>query len=94
MMLHVKYLYGIKIDVRGAENFNIKEPYVIVSNHQSSLDLLGMAEGSAGRTSASLPLCVEVSAGPSRTVAGWKESCGMTLCKPDVMPIVFPGVYL
>lgn len=44
MMLHVKYLYGIKIDVRGAENFNIKEPYVIVSNHQSSLDLLGMME--------------------------------------------------
>lgn len=44
MMLHVKYLYGIKIDVRGAENFKIKEPYVIVSNHQSSLDLLGMEE--------------------------------------------------
>ncbi|KAH0630526.1 hypothetical protein JD844_013631 [Phrynosoma platyrhinos] len=43
-MLHVKYLYGIKIDVRGMENFNIKEPYVIVSNHQSSLDLLGMME--------------------------------------------------
>ncbi|XP_028576309.1 1-acyl-sn-glycerol-3-phosphate acyltransferase alpha isoform X1 [Podarcis muralis] len=44
MMLHVKYLYGIKIDVRGTENFNIKQPYVIVSNHQSSLDLLGMME--------------------------------------------------
>ncbi|KAL8212917.1 UNVERIFIED_CONTAM: 1-acyl-sn-glycerol-3-phosphate acyltransferase alpha [Gekko kuhli] len=44
MMLHVKYLYGIKIDVRGTENFNIKEPYVVVSNHQSSLDLLGMME--------------------------------------------------
>ncbi|XP_015263304.1 PREDICTED: 1-acyl-sn-glycerol-3-phosphate acyltransferase alpha [Gekko japonicus] len=44
MMLHVKYLYGIKIEVRGTENFNIKEPYVAVSNHQSSLDLLGMME--------------------------------------------------
>ncbi|XP_054834960.1 1-acyl-sn-glycerol-3-phosphate acyltransferase alpha isoform X1 [Eublepharis macularius] len=44
MMLHVKYLYGIKIDVRGIENFNIKEPYVVVSNHQSSLDLLGLME--------------------------------------------------
>ncbi|KAG8127592.1 hypothetical protein E2320_014496 [Naja naja] len=40
MLLHIKYLYGIKIDVRGTENFNIKEPYVVVSNHQSSLDLL------------------------------------------------------
>uniref|UniRef100_A0ACB8EFL9 Uncharacterized protein n=1 Tax=Sphaerodactylus townsendi TaxID=933632 RepID=A0ACB8EFL9_9SAUR len=40
MLVHVKYLYGIKIDVRGIENFNIKEPYVVVSNHQSSLDLL------------------------------------------------------
>ncbi|KAL7986447.1 hypothetical protein Chor_011613 [Crotalus horridus] len=40
MLVHIKYLYGIKIDVRGTENFNIKEPYVVVSNHQSSLDLL------------------------------------------------------
>eukprot|EP00079_Xenopus_tropicalis_P028338 XP_012823275.1 PREDICTED: 1-acyl-sn-glycerol-3-phosphate acyltransferase alpha isoform X3 [Xenopus tropicalis] len=44
MLLHIKYLYGIKIEVRGWENFNIKEPYVVVSNHQSSLDLLGMME--------------------------------------------------
>ncbi|XP_015681557.1 1-acyl-sn-glycerol-3-phosphate acyltransferase alpha [Protobothrops mucrosquamatus] len=44
MLVHIKYLYGIKIDVRGAENFNIKEPYVVVSNHQSSLDLLGLME--------------------------------------------------
>ncbi|XP_078501976.1 1-acyl-sn-glycerol-3-phosphate acyltransferase alpha [Lissotriton helveticus] len=44
MLLHIKYLYGIKIEVRGWENFNIKEQYVVVSNHQSSLDLLGMME--------------------------------------------------
>ncbi|XP_032067061.1 LOW QUALITY PROTEIN: 1-acyl-sn-glycerol-3-phosphate acyltransferase alpha [Thamnophis elegans] len=44
MLLHIKYLYGIKIEVRGTENFNIKEPYVVVSNHQSSLDLLGLME--------------------------------------------------
>ncbi|XP_063794232.1 1-acyl-sn-glycerol-3-phosphate acyltransferase alpha isoform X1 [Pseudophryne corroboree] len=49
MLLHIKYLYGIKIEVRGWENFNIKEPYVIVSNHQSSLDLLGMMEILPGR---------------------------------------------
>ncbi|KAM4642746.1 LOW QUALITY PROTEIN: 1-acyl-sn-glycerol-3-phosphate acyltransferase alpha [Discoglossus pictus] len=41
LLLHIKYLYGIKIEVRGWENFNIREPYVIVSNHQSSWDLLG-----------------------------------------------------
>ncbi|XP_070792690.1 1-acyl-sn-glycerol-3-phosphate acyltransferase alpha [Pituophis catenifer annectens] len=44
MLLHIKYLYGIKIEVRGTENFNLKEPYVVVSNHQSSLDLLGLME--------------------------------------------------
>uniref|UniRef100_A0A8C5PSZ4 1-acyl-sn-glycerol-3-phosphate acyltransferase n=1 Tax=Leptobrachium leishanense TaxID=445787 RepID=A0A8C5PSZ4_9ANUR len=49
MLLHIKYLYGIKIEVRGWENFNIKEPYVVVSNHQSSLDLLGMMEILPGR---------------------------------------------
>ncbi|MBN3273776.1 PLCA acyltransferase, partial [Polyodon spathula] len=44
MLLHIKYLYGIKIDVKGWENFPLKEPYVVVSNHQSSIDLLGMME--------------------------------------------------
>ncbi|XP_013910208.1 PREDICTED: 1-acyl-sn-glycerol-3-phosphate acyltransferase alpha-like [Thamnophis sirtalis] len=48
MLLHIKYLYGIKIEVRGTENFNIKEPYVVVSNHQSSLDLLGRTGGRCG----------------------------------------------
>ncbi|XP_030053147.1 1-acyl-sn-glycerol-3-phosphate acyltransferase alpha [Microcaecilia unicolor] len=44
LLLHIKYLYGIKIEVRGWENFSLKEPYVVVSNHQSELDLLGMME--------------------------------------------------
>ncbi|XP_053871153.1 1-acyl-sn-glycerol-3-phosphate acyltransferase alpha [Malaclemys terrapin pileata] len=44
MLHHVKYLYGIRIEVRGLEHFNLPEPYVVVSNHQSSLDLLGMME--------------------------------------------------
>ncbi|TFJ96043.1 polyprenyl synthetase [Platysternon megacephalum] len=44
MLHHVKYLYGIRIEVRGLEHFSLPEPYVVVSNHQSSLDLLGMME--------------------------------------------------
>ncbi|KYO27389.1 1-acyl-sn-glycerol-3-phosphate acyltransferase alpha [Alligator mississippiensis] len=44
MLQHVKHLYGIRMDVRGLEHFDLKEPYVVVSNHQSSLDLLGMME--------------------------------------------------
>ncbi|XP_074873779.1 1-acyl-sn-glycerol-3-phosphate acyltransferase alpha [Carettochelys insculpta] len=44
MLHHVKYLYGIRIETRGLENFHLAEPYVVVSNHQSSLDLLGMME--------------------------------------------------
>ncbi|XP_031456833.1 1-acyl-sn-glycerol-3-phosphate acyltransferase alpha-like [Phasianus colchicus] len=40
----LKHLYGIKIEVLGAEHLNLKEPYVIVCNHQASLDLMGMVE--------------------------------------------------
>ncbi|XP_014811964.1 PREDICTED: 1-acyl-sn-glycerol-3-phosphate acyltransferase alpha-like [Calidris pugnax] len=40
----LKYFYGIKMQVRGSEHLDIKEPYVIVCNHQASLDLMGMAE--------------------------------------------------
>ncbi|XP_058713376.1 1-acyl-sn-glycerol-3-phosphate acyltransferase alpha isoform X3 [Poecile atricapillus] len=44
LMQHVKRLYGIRMEVRGAQNFPPRQPYVVVSNHQSSLDLLGMME--------------------------------------------------
>ncbi|XP_065603295.1 1-acyl-sn-glycerol-3-phosphate acyltransferase alpha [Cyrtonyx montezumae] len=40
----LKHLYGIKIEVLGAEHLNLKEPYVIVCNHQASLDLMVMVE--------------------------------------------------
>ncbi|XP_042329567.1 1-acyl-sn-glycerol-3-phosphate acyltransferase alpha-like [Sceloporus undulatus] len=43
-VLPLKYFYGIKLTVQGLENLNIKEPYVIVSNHQNCFDLLGMLE--------------------------------------------------
>ncbi|XP_049648963.1 LOW QUALITY PROTEIN: 1-acyl-sn-glycerol-3-phosphate acyltransferase alpha [Accipiter gentilis] len=44
LMQHVKHLYGIRMAVRGAQHFPPRQPYVVVSNHQSSLDLLGMME--------------------------------------------------
>ncbi|XP_014749675.1 PREDICTED: 1-acyl-sn-glycerol-3-phosphate acyltransferase alpha-like, partial [Sturnus vulgaris] len=44
LMQHVKRLYGIRMEVRGTHNFPPRQPYVVVSNHQSSLDLLGMME--------------------------------------------------
>ncbi|XP_044302944.1 1-acyl-sn-glycerol-3-phosphate acyltransferase alpha-like [Varanus komodoensis] len=43
-ILPLKYFYGLRLTVQGSENLNIKEPYMIVSNHQSYLDLLGMME--------------------------------------------------
>ncbi|XP_032567384.1 1-acyl-sn-glycerol-3-phosphate acyltransferase alpha-like [Chiroxiphia lanceolata] len=43
-ILPLKRFCGIKMQVRGTEHLNIKEPYVIVCNHQASLDLVGMAE--------------------------------------------------
>ncbi|XP_054032593.1 1-acyl-sn-glycerol-3-phosphate acyltransferase alpha [Dryobates pubescens] len=43
-LLPLKHIYGIKMQVRGSEHLNIKEPFVMVCNHQASLDLLGMVE--------------------------------------------------
>ncbi|XP_053908050.1 1-acyl-sn-glycerol-3-phosphate acyltransferase alpha isoform X3 [Cuculus canorus] len=44
LLQHVKHLYGIRMGVRGAQHLPPRQPYVVVSNHQSSLDLLGMME--------------------------------------------------
>uniref|UniRef100_A0A096MCF1 1-acyl-sn-glycerol-3-phosphate acyltransferase n=1 Tax=Poecilia formosa TaxID=48698 RepID=A0A096MCF1_POEFO len=44
MVRHVKYLFGLRIEVRGWEHLQTEGPYVIISNHQSSLDVLGMME--------------------------------------------------
>ncbi|KAK2516627.1 1-acyl-sn-glycerol-3-phosphate acyltransferase alpha [Columba livia] len=40
----LKHLYGIKMQVCGSENLNTKEPYVMVCNHQATIDLMGMVE--------------------------------------------------
>uniref|UniRef100_A0A8B9V765 1-acylglycerol-3-phosphate O-acyltransferase n=1 Tax=Anas zonorhyncha TaxID=75864 RepID=A0A8B9V765_9AVES len=45
LLQHVKHLYGIRMAVRGAQHFPPRQPYVVVSNHQSSLDLLGPGLG-------------------------------------------------
>lgn len=39
---HVSNLLGIKWQVRGREHLEKDKAYVIVANHQSSLDILGM----------------------------------------------------
>ncbi|KFO85916.1 1-acyl-sn-glycerol-3-phosphate acyltransferase alpha, partial [Buceros rhinoceros silvestris] len=44
VILPLKHICGIKIQVWGSEHLNIEEPYVIVCNHQASLDLMGMVE--------------------------------------------------
>lgn len=41
-MLPLKYILGIKISIQGATNLNLEGPYVMVANHQSNVDYLGM----------------------------------------------------
>lgn len=41
----LKHLYGIKMQVCGSENLNTKEPYVMVCNHQATIDLMGTCKG-------------------------------------------------
>ncbi len=38
---HVKYFLGVRYQVSGWEHLQTDGPYVIISNHQSSLDVLG-----------------------------------------------------
>uniref|UniRef100_H3BFV1 1-acyl-sn-glycerol-3-phosphate acyltransferase n=1 Tax=Latimeria chalumnae TaxID=7897 RepID=H3BFV1_LATCH len=44
LLWHIKYMYGLKLEVTGLEHFQVKGPFVVISNHQSSLDLMGMME--------------------------------------------------
>ncbi|XP_054833608.1 1-acyl-sn-glycerol-3-phosphate acyltransferase alpha-like [Eublepharis macularius] len=44
VMLPLKYILGIKIRVQGTMNLNLEGPYVIVANHQSNVDYLGMLQ--------------------------------------------------
>ncbi|KAK6481043.1 1-acyl-sn-glycerol-3-phosphate acyltransferase alpha-like [Huso huso] len=41
---HVKYFLGVRYKVSGLEHFQTEGPYVILCNHQSTLDILGMME--------------------------------------------------
>ncbi|XP_030626000.1 1-acyl-sn-glycerol-3-phosphate acyltransferase beta [Chanos chanos] len=44
LVRHVKYLLGLRFEVSGWEHLQMDGPYVIISNHQSSLDVLGLME--------------------------------------------------
>lgn len=40
----MKYVYGLRFEVKGLENFQVHGPCVIISNHQSILDMMGLME--------------------------------------------------
>lgn len=40
-MYHVRNLFGIEVEVRNRENLESDKPYILVINHQSSLDCFG-----------------------------------------------------
>ncbi|KAF1666114.1 1-acyl-sn-glycerol-3-phosphate acyltransferase beta, partial [Aptenodytes patagonicus] len=39
-----KYFFGLRFEVKGLENFEVEGPAIIVSNHQSMLDMMGLME--------------------------------------------------
>ncbi|NXT85233.1 PLCA acyltransferase, partial [Zapornia atra] len=43
-LLPLKYIFGIKIMVKGKENLRTKRPFVLVLNHQNSLDIIVMMD--------------------------------------------------
>ncbi|XP_040180039.1 1-acyl-sn-glycerol-3-phosphate acyltransferase beta [Rana temporaria] len=40
----MKYFFGLRFEVKGLENFQVDGPCVIISNHQSILDMMGLME--------------------------------------------------
>ncbi|XP_023673757.1 1-acyl-sn-glycerol-3-phosphate acyltransferase beta isoform X1 [Paramormyrops kingsleyae] len=44
LVRHVKYFLGLRFEVSGWAHLQTEGPFVIISNHQSSLDVLGMME--------------------------------------------------
>ncbi|KFW01013.1 1-acyl-sn-glycerol-3-phosphate acyltransferase alpha, partial [Eurypyga helias] len=40
----LKYIFGIKVVVKGKENLRTKKPFVVVLNHQTSLDIMMMMD--------------------------------------------------
>ncbi|XP_010294894.1 PREDICTED: 1-acyl-sn-glycerol-3-phosphate acyltransferase alpha [Phaethon lepturus] len=43
-LLPLKYIFGLKVVVKGKENLRTKKPFVLVLNHQTSLDIMVMME--------------------------------------------------
>ncbi|XP_073908948.1 1-acyl-sn-glycerol-3-phosphate acyltransferase beta isoform X2 [Castor canadensis] len=39
-----KYVYGLRVEVRGRQKLQVEGPCVIISNHQSILDMMGLME--------------------------------------------------
>ncbi|XP_071622603.1 1-acyl-sn-glycerol-3-phosphate acyltransferase beta [Heliangelus exortis] len=39
-----KYFFGLRFETKGLENFKVEGPAIIVSNHQSMLDMMGLME--------------------------------------------------
>lgn len=54
MVKTFKYFFGLRFEVKGLENFEVEGPAIIVSNHQSMLDMMGeQLEGGTERFSCS-----------------------------------------
>ncbi|XP_045419888.1 1-acyl-sn-glycerol-3-phosphate acyltransferase beta isoform X1 [Lemur catta] len=43
-MRSFKYVYGLRFKVKGQEKLDVDQPCVIISNHQSILDMMGLME--------------------------------------------------
>lgn len=78
----LKYLYGIKMQVWGSEHLNTEEPYVIVCNHQASLDLMGKCRGEEGLIAAWAAF--GVLQGWTRLVPGCSREASTRICTGGV----------
>lgn len=51
-----KYFFGLRFEVKGLENFEVEGPAIIVSNHQSILDMMGEEQPEGGSVSLGHPV--------------------------------------
>ena len=73
-----KYIYGLRFELKGLEHFEIEGPCVIISNHQSILDMIG-EKRSGLRAPKGLESCYGRPSGPLMGSQVWLfRACGQT----------------
>lgn len=79
MVKSFKYFFGLRFEVKGLENFEVEGPAIIVSNHQSILDMMGEEQPNRGGALLLVALREVPLAAPAPALLCAPEAAGLVL---------------